>query len=58
MLVLFLPFTPEIRICLSVSRCYNLIGSIFSFLVPHEIVMQIEIKGIISGRDTVLLFSL
>lgn len=43
------------RVCLSVSRC--LIGSDFSFLVPHGTVMHLISDIVIQWRDTVLLFS-
>lgn len=42
-----------------VCRCYGLNGSVFSFLVPHEIVLHLKINGVLNGRgDILFLFSL
>lgn len=36
-----------------VCRCYGLNGSVFSFLVPHEIVLHLKISGIVNGRGEI-----
>ena len=43
-----------------VCRCYGLNGSVFSFLVPHEIVLHLKINDILNGRGgyTVFVFTI